>query len=104
MSIVDRLKSIFGLAGSSGAEDPPGEMISCEEALSLVHDFLDGELDSVPASRVKAHFDVCQRCYPHLHLERVFRETMRSAASGESTPADLKSKVAALIAEAEAQD
>jgi len=104
MSIVDRIRSLLGLAGSNGAAAPNEELISCEDALSVVHDFLDGELDSVPAGRVKAHFDVCQRCYPHLHLERVFREAMQSAASGESTPADLKSKVAALIAEAEAQD
>jgi anti-sigma factor (TIGR02949 family) len=104
MSIVDKLKSLLGLAGSDDVGASNEEMISCEEALSLVHDFLDGELDSVPASRVKAHFDVCQRCYPHLHLERVFREAMRSAAAGESIPADLRGKVAMLIAEAEAQD
>jgi anti-sigma factor (TIGR02949 family) len=111
MSIIDKLKSLFGPSGSNGLvalngdmSEGGGEMISCEEALRLVHGFLDGELDSVPAGRVKAHFDVCQRCYPHLHLETAFRDAVRRAAGGGTAPSELKSKVAALIAEAEAED
>ncbi len=114
MSIVDRLKALFGNGASNGSASGKGtapdgtgdggEMISCEDALRLVHEFLDGELDSVPESQVKQHFDVCQKCYPHLHLENAFREAVRRAASGESAPEELKMRVAALIADAKAND
>ena len=99
MSIVDKLRSLLGLAGSSEASAPNDEMISCEDALSLVHDFLDGELDSVPASRVKAHFDVCQRCYPHRHLESTFRDALRRAAGAPAAPDGLRDRLTSMIAE-----
>ena len=111
MSIIDRIRSLFGGAAANGASgngrsvDDMGdsEMIACEEALRLVHEFLDGELGDVPHAQVKAHFDVCQRCYPHLRLETAFRDAVRRAAAGESTPPELKSRVAALIAEADGE-
>ncbi len=94
MSIFDSIRRLFGGASNGDGPSPgsdssnpagsPGgegdevaskasareeEMIPCEEALRLVHEYLDGELDDVPRSRVKRHFDVCGRCYPHLRLE-----------------------------------
>lgn len=114
MSIFDSLKALFGggskdgADGGGGAAAPTGgetaqavEMISCEEALRLVHEFLDGELESYSEAQVQQHFDVCQQCYPHLHLESAFRDAMRRAAMGESAPPGLKERIAALIAEAE---
>lgn len=89
-----------GAAGSGGDD----EMIPCEEALRLVHEYLDGELDDVPRSRVKRHFDVCGRCYPHLRLESSYREAVRRAAAGERAPAELKAKVSRLLAEARSEE
>jgi anti-sigma factor (TIGR02949 family) len=51
-------------------------MISCEEALQLVHDYLDGELERSSETSVKQHFDACERCYPHLNLESLFRDAV----------------------------
>ena len=78
------------------------DMISCEDALARVHEFLDGELDDVPADQVRKHFDVCQGCYPHLQLEQVFRDSLRRAAAGETAPDELKSRITTLIQEASA--
>ena len=77
-------------------------VISCEEALNAVHDFLDGELPDVSHRQIKAHFDVCQRCYPHLRLEEVFREAIRRAGTEQQAPAGLKVKLMELLAEADA--
>jgi mycothiol system anti-sigma-R factor len=115
MSIIDRIRKLLGgrstADASDGADCPStvaaagggSEMIPCEDALRLVHDFLDGELDGVPQAQVKAHFDVCQRCYPHLQLETAFRDALRRAGSGEGAPSELRAKVAALISEAETE-
>ena len=109
MSILDRLMSFFGGASRNGeggvpagAGDAP-EMISCEDALRLVHDYLDGELDRSSERSVKQHFDACERCYPHLKLESSFREAVRRASSGENAPPALKARVLELLAETDAE-
>jgi anti-sigma factor (TIGR02949 family) len=94
--MFDRLKGLFG--GSRGIA-----MISCEDALRLVHEFLDGELANASADEVRQHFDMCQRCYPHLQLETAFREAVRRATAGESAPPELRDKVAAVLEEARAE-
>ena len=99
MSFIERLKRIFGGNGASGEGTPDSGMISCEEALSLVYEFLDGELEETPRQKVQEHFDVCQRCYPHLRLEESFRAALQRATHGEVAPPELKSRLLDLIAE-----
>ncbi|MEX2465464.1 MAG: zf-HC2 domain-containing protein [Gemmatimonadota bacterium] len=66
--------------------------------MTVVQEFLDGELEGVSAEKVRAHFEVCSRCYPHLRFERSFREALARASRGEGAPPDLKSRVVALLA------
>ncbi len=101
MSLFDKLKRLFGGAYQNGDTPPDAEMISCHDALRLVHEYLDGELDGVPQAEVKAHFDMCQKCYPHLHLESTFRDAVRRAATVETAPPELKERLAQLLAEAD---
>jgi anti-sigma factor (TIGR02949 family) len=85
-------------SGGTGGCNPAG--ISCEEALRLVHEFLDGELEGVSPAEVKAHFEVCRGCYPHLRLEQAFREAMKRACARQTAPPTLREKVERLLAEA----
>ena len=103
MSMFEKLRSLFG-KGPPEEEpaDEGGAMISCEDALRKVHEFLDGELEDTSAEEVKQHFDMCQRCYPHLQLETAFREAVRRATVGDTAPPELRDKVTALLAEARA--
>lgn len=71
--------------------------ISCEEALRLVHDFIDGELEDVSRVEVEAHFEVCARCYPHLKLERSFREAVRRACARQTAPPKLRERVLDIV-------
>jgi len=115
MSIIRRLKALFRGGSGEGSEagmcgpvaDAPmagmADMISCEDALRLVHDYLDGELEGVPENQVRQHFDMCERCYPHLKLESVYRDAMHRVGSGSGAPAGLKARVSALLAEADAE-
>ena len=103
MSLFDKLKRLFRGASENG-DAPVGEqMISCHDALRLVHEYLDGELGGVPESEVRAHFDMCERCYPHLHLESTFRDAVRRAAGAETAPPELKARLARLLAEADSE-
>jgi anti-sigma factor (TIGR02949 family) len=71
--------------------------MSCRQALSVVQEFLDGELDHVSEAQVKAHFEVCARCYPHLRLEESFRAALQRASLQETAPPGLRGRVEALL-------
>ena len=99
MSFIDRLKQMFDGGGAPENGTGHSEMISCEEALSVIYEFLDGELDEAPTQRVEEHFDVCQRCYPQLRLEESFRTAVQNATRGEAAPPEFKARLLELIAE-----
>ena len=75
-----------------------GEGITCREAVTVVQEFLDGSLEGVSAAQVRAHFEACSRCYPHLRFERSFREALARVTRGEGAPPELKSRVVELLA------
>ncbi len=97
MSLLERLKRLLGRARRGGGS----EMISCEQALSAVYEYLDGELEAGPREQVEAHFDVCARCYPHLRLEESFRIALRGASGSVQSPPGLRERVMDLIARSE---
>ena len=99
MSLFGKLMSLFGGAPENGEGDRA--MISCEDALNAVHEYLDGELDDASEEDVKAHFDMCEACYPHLRLEEAFKDAVQRASRGERAPPELRTKVLELLADAE---
>jgi anti-sigma factor (TIGR02949 family) len=112
MSLIDSLKRLFrnssGKPGEGGGMPLEGsgdgaavEMISCEEARAVLYEYLDGELEGLSYERVKAHFDVCARCYPKLSLEKSFLAAVERAGSGEKAPPELKTKVMGLLKDLE---
>lgn len=77
-----------------------GDGITCREAVTMVQEFLDGALADVSAGQVRAHFEACSRCYPHLRFERSFREALARVTRGEGAPPELKRRVIDLLASA----
>lgn len=98
------LLNTFGrwFSGESDDDRGPGSGhgISCREAVSVVQEFLDGALDDADQDAIEAHFEMCTRCYPHLRFEKSFREALSKASHGEAAPADVKTRVAELLARA----
>lgn len=109
MSIFDALKSLFGGKSANGAADSTNgagsagmsgdDMISCEDALNVLYEFLDGELEDASSQRVQAHFDVCSRCYPNLRFEESFRDAVQRASRGATAPPELRARLMEAIAE-----
>jgi anti-sigma factor (TIGR02949 family) len=81
-----------------------GNGITCQEAVTIVQEFLDGVLEDASSERVRAHFEACSRCYPHLRFERSFREALARVGRGDGAPPDLKRRVVDLLAEVGEKD
>lgn len=96
MPMIDMLRRLFG--DDSGG-DGPGR-IECHEALRLINEYLDGELEGVSNEVVRAHLEVCEKCYPQLKLERAFREAVRRVSRNEPTPPHLRARVLEALARA----
>ena len=103
MTFIERIKRLLGRgsAGRNGNRTAGGmasgempAMIACEEALTYLYEYLDGELDEEPCEQVRAHFEMCKLCYPHLKLEESFLEALQRAADGcGSAPDSLRTRV-----------
>lgn len=79
-----------------------GDGITCREAVTVVQEFLDGDLDGVSSVKVRAHFEMCSQCYPHLKFERAFRDALARATRGGIAPPALRARVMELLAGASA--
>lgn len=53
-------------------------MMTCDDILLELDDYLDQLLDEGQRSRVQAHINQCQRCQQSLHEEMAWRQTVRA--------------------------
>ena len=74
-------------------------MISCQEALDRLFEYLDGELEGLTREQVARHFELCSRCFPRLQFERAFLEVVRRAERGEGAPPHLKDRILEFVEE-----
>ena len=65
----------------------------CSEVLSIVYQFLDGELTQADYTRVRQHLDECARCLQEYGLDQVIKSLVRRCCAHEVPPADLRQKV-----------
>lgn len=72
-------------------------VLGCREALARVYEFLDGELEDASPDQVAEHFRLCSKCYPHLAMERSFREALCRALKGQHAPDALRGRVLELL-------
>ena len=75
------------------------EMLSCEQAVAKVYEYLDGELGAETAEAVRAHIEVCKKCYPYFNFERIFLDHIRSRALGPEANERLEKRVLDALSE-----
>ena len=86
----------------AGGPPPDSEMLTCQEALEWLYEFMDGELSDADADKVDRHFQICTACYPHLKLEQSFRSRLRAAVGEPAVPDSVRNRVLDLLAKEEA--
>ena len=74
------------------------ERPSCEDALTELYTFLDGELTAEKREHIRHHLDDCNPCLEHYDFEAELRIVI-STKCKESVPDSLKARIAATLAE-----
>jgi anti-sigma factor RsiW len=78
--------------------------VTCELSRSLLHGYLDGELDPVRAEDFERHLQTCSRCIAELEEQESLRASLRAAKLYERAPAALAMKIKRQIANTETDD
>ncbi len=78
-------------------------MISCEEAMARLWEFLDGELEDAEAGAVRKHLEVCRRCYPKFDFQKAWFEHVRRASRPIELSDDPRRRLFQRILEQEAE-
>jgi anti-sigma factor (TIGR02949 family) len=60
--------------------------IPCETALARLWAYIDGDLQPASEAEVKAHLEVCQRCYPLFDFQHAYFRLITRIADRPSPP------------------
>ncbi len=67
--------------------------MSCEEYNTLIHAYLDGELDLLSTLRIEAHLPECASCARTYESHRALRSAMSSGQLYFKPPNDLAERI-----------
>jgi mycothiol system anti-sigma-R factor len=71
--------------------------VTCDLARSVLHGYLDGELDAARAAEFETHLERCPQCVTELEAQESLRSSLQKARLYERAPARLRQKVLADI-------
>jgi len=67
--------------------------MSCDFSTTLLHAYLDGELDAMRASEFERHLETCRDCTATLGAAESLRSSLQRAQLYEAAPAGLRKKI-----------
>jgi len=82
-----------------GGLDEGGEHVheaECEDAVSILWEYLDGELDNVTMVRVREHLERCSPCLEAFDFHAELRHVVQHRCT-ESMPSDVRGRLLDLI-------
>lgn len=68
------------------------EMLHCHEVIAQLWEYIDGGLEAERMDEIRAHLDMCQRCYPQYDFHRAFVAFL-GRAGRQPMPPELRRKV-----------
>jgi mycothiol system anti-sigma-R factor len=69
--------------------------VSCESTRTVLHGYLDGELDATRAADFERHLESCRECANTLAAEEALRSSLQRSSLYEQTPSALRRKIRA---------
>ena len=77
-------------------------MISCQEAVRRLWEYLDGTLGEADHAAIEQHLSFCRRCCGEAEFAEELRKFLRAAADVE-VPDDVRTRLAATLDELESR-
>ena len=74
-------------------------MITCAEAVRQLWDYLDEELTDERMAAIRAHLELCKRCYPQYEFERSFLDAVAGSVREHSNIERLRARLAESLQE-----
>ncbi len=71
--------------------------VPCTEILSLVHEYLDGEVAEVQRIDVVQHLGECPPCYEQVSLVRAVKIVVHRSCTGKAAPESLRVSIVTRI-------
>lgn len=71
--------------------------MACELSQSVLHGYLDGELDAARASEFERHLESCSECVSALESQESLRASLQQSALREIAPASLRTRIRAAL-------
>jgi anti-sigma factor (TIGR02949 family) len=84
--------------------DAKGNGIDCHEVMQRLYEYLDEEIESAElVERIRAHLEICQRCYPQYRFERAFLRFLQHSRVA-AAPTELRRRIFERILEEERRE
>lgn len=74
----------------------PTDITTCEEALKVLAEHLDGELDERRDTQLHHHLESCRSCYSRAEFERQLKAQIRGLGT-DDIPGDVESRIQKLL-------
>jgi mycothiol system anti-sigma-R factor len=69
--------------------------VSCDFTRTVLHGYLDGELDAAGAAEFESHLESCRECTTALGAEESLRSSLQRSGLYENAPLSLRNKIRA---------
>ena len=77
--------------------------MNCQQALELIHPYLDREQDQIQAAELEQHLEQCEDCYLDYRRQLAIRSALRDDSFHYSAPDHFKDRLRSLLAEEASQ-
>jgi mycothiol system anti-sigma-R factor len=71
--------------------------VTCELTRSVLHGYLDGELDAARAAEFESHLHSCSQCIAEIEAQEAMRSTLQNAGLRERAPEKLRRNLQAAL-------
>ena len=73
--------------------------MNCQQALEMIHPYLDREQDLVQAAELEQHLEHCEDCYVEYSRQFAMRSALRDASFHYNAPEHFKNRLRSLLTE-----
>ncbi|MEE9555173.1 MAG: mycothiol system anti-sigma-R factor [candidate division Zixibacteria bacterium] len=68
-------------------------MMTCQEAVDRLNEYLDRELDNLTSDQIDKHLDLCRLCCDHFEFEKKMKSLVQKSCIKEKAPAFLRDRI-----------